>query len=153
MRYTSDAAMLAMQKEARKRVLDMESRNRKMAQSANVIRPIEVPRYEKQPPNEKIPPLPIQKADSDVDPNREKPRDVDIKGLFEGLFSQEGRGSFSSIGDSLQKAIGSASSPALKLLDSFGIGGEELLILMIMYMVFKERGDTSLLLALGYLLI
>lgn len=152
MRYTSDAVALAMQNEAKKRVLDMENRSRQMAQRANVLRPIEVPKYEKQLPKEESPPPPPKREPSPHS-RQEKPRGSDIKGIFEGLFSQEGQGSFSSIGDSLQKAIGSASSPALKLLDSFGIGGEELLILMVMYMVFKERGDTSMLLALGYLLI
>jgi len=154
MRYASDAVLFSMQKEAKKRVLDMESRSRQMAQNANIFRPIEVPHYEKAPPPlGEEPPSPPKSEPEHPHLNREKPKSGDIRQVFESLFSQEGQGTFSGIGDSLQKVIGSASSPALKLLDSFGIGGEELLILMIMYMVFKEHGDTSLLLALGYLLL
>ena len=125
MRSSSDAIALSMQREAVKRVRNMENRSKNIIKAANV------------PPKS----------------SEESAKSSDVKGLFESLMEKDGQKSFLSLSDGLQKAIGSAASPAKRLLDAFNIGGEELLILMIMYTVFKERGDASLLLALGYLLI
>jgi hypothetical protein len=49
-------------------------------------------------------------------------------------------------------AISSVSSPLNKLLETLGLDGERLIILMLMLVIFNERGDKTLLLALAYLL-
>ena len=70
-----------------------------------------------------------------------------IRGGFEG-------GETGELGDRLRNAVSSASKPLSDLLDSLSIDGETLLILRVMWVIFRERSDNKmLLLALGYLLL
>lgn len=74
-------------------------------------------------------------------------------GLFD-LLKGKGLGdSVSGLGDTLHSTIASVSEPVAKLLDAFDIDGEKLIILLVMWIIFNERGDKTLLLALGYLLL
>ena len=58
------------------------------------------------------------------------------------------------ISESVQRTISSVSQPVADLLESFGIDGEKLIILLIMWAIFNEHQDNKLLLmALGYLLL
>lgn len=75
-----------------------------------------------------------------------------ISSILKGLGGKEGGGSLGSLGDSLTSTLSSVAEPVSKLLDAFDIDGEKLIILMIMFIIFNERGDKTLLLALGYLL-
>ena len=83
------------------------------------------------------------------------PKEGPLQALFSSLLKKESASgeSLSHLGQGLRDAIASASEPAARLLDTFGIGGEELIILLVMALVFREKGETSLLLALGYLLL
>ncbi|MEG1774061.1 MAG: hypothetical protein RR320_04330 [Oscillospiraceae bacterium] len=74
-------------------------------------------------------------------------------GLLELLRAKGMTDSFGSLGDTLQSTVSSVSEPLSKLLDAFDIDGEKLIILIVMWIVFNERGDKTLLLALGYLLL
>ena len=76
------------------------------------------------------------------------------KGIAD-LLKRQGMGeSLGSMGQSLQSTVSSVSQPIADILDSFGIDGEKLIILMVMWAVFNEQKDNkTLLLALGYLLI
>lgn len=140
--YAADAGMLAMQREARERVRAMQERGRLMAEGTSAAE-------SKDSADEASK---EQSTAAAGDSGTEKNAPVrDLTSVFDSLLG--GNGAFSSLGESLQRAVGSASAPAAKLLDTFGLGGEELLILMVMYAVFKEHGDTPLLLALGYLLL
>ncbi|HIT18652.1 MAG TPA: hypothetical protein IAB57_03455 [Candidatus Fimivivens faecavium] len=84
-----------------------------------------------------------------------KPGDAmkSISTIIKGLGDKGLGSTASSLGDSLTEAISSVSEPVAKLLDAFDIDGEKLIILMIMFIIFNERGDKTLLLALGYLLL
>lgn len=84
-----------------------------------------------------------------------KPGDAmnSISSIIKGLGDKGFGSTASSLGDSLTEAISSVSEPVAKLLDAFDIDGEKLIILMIMFIIFNERGDKTLLLALGYLLL
>lgn len=132
--YAADAGMLAMQREARERVRAMQERGRLMAEGTSAAESKDRAGEASQ-----------EQSNTKNAPSR------DLTSVFDSFLG--GNGAFSSLGESLQRAVGSASAPAAKLLDTFGLGGEELLILMVMYAVFKEHGDTPLLLALGYLLL
>lgn len=59
----------------------------------------------------------------------------------------------SQLGELLKTTITSISAPAGKLLDDFNIDGEKLVIMIVMWVIFSEKGDNTLLLALGYLLL
>ena len=76
------------------------------------------------------------------------------KGITE-LLNRQGMGeSIGGMGKSLQDSVASVSQPIADILDSFGIDGEKLIILMVMWAVFNEHPeDKTLLLALGYLLL
>lgn len=76
------------------------------------------------------------------------------KGIAE-LLKRQGLGeSLGGMGQSLHNTVSSVSQPIADILDSFGIDGEKLIILMVMWAVFNEsKENKTLLLALGYLLI
>lgn len=71
------------------------------------------------------------------------------------LLRRQGLGdSVSGLGDTLQNTISSVSEPLSNLMDSFGIDGEKLVILLVMWAIFNEHKDNKMLLmALGYLLL
>lgn len=71
------------------------------------------------------------------------------------LLRRQGLGdSFGGLGETLQSTISSVSEPLSGLLDSFGIDGEKLVILLVMWAIFNEHKDNKMLLmALGYLLL
>lgn len=75
-------------------------------------------------------------------------------GLME-LLKRHGLGdSAKGIGDSVMDTISSVSQPIGDLLESFGIDGEKLVILLVMWAIFSEHEDNyALLLALGYILL
>lgn len=75
-------------------------------------------------------------------------------GLLDMLRKQGLGDSVSGLGDTLQSTISSVSEPISGLLDSFGIDGEKLVILLVMWAIFNEHKDNKMLLmALGYLLL
>ena len=142
--YTADAATLSLQRAARERVRAMQRRG----QTAVAI-PVPTPG----PPAETEPAPPPAAERSQPAP---QPRRAGgLSSLLSPLLGQRQAGGepLSSLGETLRSAVGAASQPLGQLLDSFGLDGEELMILLVMYAVFSERGDTSLLLALGYLLL
>ncbi|WMJ82570.1 hypothetical protein ACS3UN_03040 [Oscillospiraceae bacterium LTW-04] len=71
------------------------------------------------------------------------------------LLRRQGLGdSFSGLGETLQSTISSVSEPLSGLLEGFGIDGEKLVILLVMWAIFNEHKDNKMLLmALGYLLL
>lgn len=71
------------------------------------------------------------------------------------LLRRQGLGdSVSGLGNTIQSTISSVSEPISNILDSFGIDGEKLVILLVMWVVFNEHKDNkTLLMALGYLLL
>ena len=85
-------------------------------------------------------------------PNRQEP--PGLAGLLERIRSPGGfADEAANLGEGLNSALRSASEPLAQLLDAFDLDGEKLLILMVMWLIFREKGDKSLLLALGYLLL
>lgn len=75
-------------------------------------------------------------------------------GLLDMLRKQGLGDSVSGLGETLQSTISSVSEPISGLLDSFGIDGEKLVILLVMWAIFNEHKDNKMLLmALGYLLL
>lgn len=76
------------------------------------------------------------------------------RGIMDLLSRQGLGGSLGGISESVQSTISSVSQPVADLLESFGIDGEKLIILLIMWAIFNEHQDNKLLLmALGYLLL
>lgn len=71
------------------------------------------------------------------------------------LLRRQGLGdSVSGLGETLQNTISSVSEPLSNLMESFGIDGEKLIILLVMWAIFNEHKDNKMLLmALGYLLL
>lgn len=71
------------------------------------------------------------------------------------LLRRQGLGdSVSGLGETLQNTISSVSEPISGLLEGFGIDGEKLVILLVMWAIFNEHKDNKMLLmALGYLLL
>lgn len=71
------------------------------------------------------------------------------------LLRRQGLGdSVSGLGETLQSTISSVSEPLSNLMESFGIDGEKLVILLVMWAIFNEHKDNKMLLmALGYLLL
>ena len=71
------------------------------------------------------------------------------------LLKRQGLGdSIGSLGDTVQNTVSSVSQPLAELLESFGIDGEKLIIMMVMWSVFNNSKDNkTLLMALGYLLL
>ncbi len=59
----------------------------------------------------------------------------------------------SGLGETLKTTIANISEPVSKILDALNIDGERLIILIVMLIILNERGDKTLLLALGYLLL
>lgn len=75
-------------------------------------------------------------------------------GLLDMLRKQGLGDSVSGLGETLQNTISSVSEPISGILDSFGIDGEKLVILLVMWAIFNEHKDNKMLLmALGYLLL
>ncbi|MFV0497036.1 MAG: hypothetical protein ACK5L0_02540 [Candidatus Fimivivens sp.] len=75
-------------------------------------------------------------------------------GLLDLLRKQGLGDSFSGLGETLQSTISSVSEPLSGLLEGFGIDGEKLVILLVMWAIFNEHKDNKMLLmALGYLLL
>lgn len=75
-------------------------------------------------------------------------------GLLDLLRKQGLGDSVSGLGETLQNTISSVSEPISGLLESFGIDGEKLVILLVMWAIFNEHKDNKMLLmALGYLLL
>ena len=87
-------------------------------------------------------------------PNVGQPRAQGGSGLLD-LLRRQGLGdSVSGLGETLQSTISSVSEPISNLLGSFGIDGEKLIILLVMWAIFNEHKENkTLLLALGYLLL
>ncbi len=75
-------------------------------------------------------------------------------GLLDLLRKQGLGDSVSGLGETLQSTISSVSEPIAGILDGFGIDGEKLIILLVMWAIFNEHKDNKMLLmALGYLLL
>lgn len=75
-------------------------------------------------------------------------------GLLDMLRKQGIGDSLGGLGETLQSTISSVSEPLSGLLDTFGIDGEKLVILLVMWVIFSEHKDNkTLLMALGYLLL
>ncbi|MEA5137155.1 MAG: hypothetical protein VB035_13560 [Candidatus Fimivivens sp.] len=75
-------------------------------------------------------------------------------GLLDLLRKQGLGDSVSGLGETLQNTISSVSEPLSNLMESFGIDGEKLIILLVMWAIFNEHKDNKMLLmALGYLLL
>ena len=66
--------------------------------------------------------------------------------LFGNLFKGGGF-------DNIKEQINSISGPVKDIMDRLGLDSEKLIIIMIMWMLFNEKEDKTLLLALGYLLL
>lgn len=158
----ADAATMAMQKEALRRVKEMQRQARQslersdenseqvppafqpdMRQSAPSTGQLQFQQgYQNQRQQQYNPP-PFQQRQNAYSPQ-------DILSRFLGGKA----GGLGSLGETLQSTITSASQPAAEILNSFGIDGEKLIILMIMWVIFNEHKDNKLLLmALGYLLL
>ena len=71
------------------------------------------------------------------------------------LLKRQGLGErIGGLGETVQSTVSSVSQPLTDLLESFGIDGEKLIILMVMWSVFNNSKDNkTLLMALGYLLL
>jgi hypothetical protein len=139
-----------MQQEALRRVREQQRRVRRALDAGTIPEPF--PPAES-PPQEPAPPAPPPPQQSAGYSSPQPPR-RDLHTAIDSLLRREGGGeSLSSLGRGLQDTIGQAARPVQELLDSLGIGGEELIILMVMYVIFREHGDKTLLLALGYLLL
>ncbi len=71
------------------------------------------------------------------------------------LLKRQGMGErISGLGETVQNTVSSVSRPLAELLESFGIDGEKLIILMVMWAVFNQNKDNkALLMALGYILL
>lgn len=133
----SDAATMSMQKEALRRVKEMQ---RQARQNIEFSEP--APEPPKNQPNRE------QRQNEPPFQGSNSPQDI-LSQILGGKT-----GGFGPLGDTLQSTIASASQPAAELLKSFGIDGEKLIIMMIMWAVFNEHKDNKLLLmALGYLLL
>ena len=78
-----------------------------------------------------------------------------VPGGIADLLKRQGlSGGIGSLGDTVQSTVSSVSQPLAELLDSFGIDGEKLIILMVMWAVFNNNKENkTLLMALGYLLL
>ena len=55
--------------------------------------------------------------------------------------------------DNIKEQINNASGPLKDIMERLGLDSEKLIIIMIMWMLFNEKEDKTLLLALGYLLL
>ena len=55
--------------------------------------------------------------------------------------------------ESIKAQVNEAASPFKNLMEKMGLDSEKLIIIMIMWMLFNEKEDKTLLLALGYLLL
>ncbi|MEG2174417.1 MAG: hypothetical protein RR135_02895 [Oscillospiraceae bacterium] len=75
------------------------------------------------------------------------------RGLLDLLHGKGLTDSLGGLGETLHTTLSSVSEPLSKLMDTFDIDGEKLIILMVMWIVFNEKGDKTLLMALGYLLL
>lgn len=129
-----DAVTMSMQKEALRRVREMQRQAQQNIEYSEPA-PQNQPSMEQ---NRNEPPF--QSGNS--------PQDI-LSHILGGKT-----GGFGQLGDTLQSTIASASQPAAELLKNFGIDGEKLIIMMIMWAVFNEHKDNKLLLmALGYLLL
>jgi len=71
------------------------------------------------------------------------------------LLKRQGLGDrIGGLGETVQNTVSSVSQPLAELLESFGIDGEKLIVLMVMWAVFnQEKENKTLLMALGYLLL
>lgn len=71
------------------------------------------------------------------------------------LIRRRGLGdSIENLGETVQSTVASVSRPLADLMESFGIDGEKLVILLVMWAVFNEHKENkTLLMALGYLLL
>lgn len=152
----TDAATMSMQKEALRRVREMQRQAQMSLERSEGFSPPPEnnnesgtfqqqsrPEQNRIPNRQNMPPYhPPQNQNSG------SPQDI-FSRLFGGKSADLG-----SLGEMVQNAVSSASKPASELLDSFGIDGEKLIILMVMWAVFNEHKDNKLLLmALGYLLL
>jgi len=168
--YFQDPATLTLRREAIKRVKEMQQRaqNSIEQQNQNPNPPIQPPpesRHQNPPQNNvhrgnaanPMPPsnLISQLLGGTASPNRQNRRPQPPPKGIADLLKRQGMGeSLGSMGQSLQSTVSSVSQPIADILDSFGIDGEKLIILMVMWAVFNEQKDNkTLLLALGYLLI
>ena len=132
-----DAVTMSMQKEALRRVREMQ---RQAQQNIEYSEP--APRPPQNQPNNQ------QHQNEPPFQSGNSPQDI-LSQILGGKT-----GGFGQLGDTLQSTIASASQPAAELLKNFGIDGEKLIIMMIMWAVFNEHKDNKLLLmALGYLLL
>lgn len=148
----ADAATMSMQKEALRRVREMQRQAQASLEgkdnSFHEPKAAAIPAMDNFSPDESrgrqniLPPI------SPKNQKNASPQDI-----FSRLFGKKAA-DLGPLGETVQNAISSASQPAAELLESFGIDGEKLIIMMIMWAVFNEHKDNRLLLmALGYLLL
>ena len=170
--YFQDPATLTLRREAVKRVKEMQQRAQSSIEQQNQnpnpnppIQPSPESRQQNPPQNaahrgnaaNPMPPnnLISQLLGGAAAPNRANRRPQPPPKGIADLLKRQGMGdSLGNMGQSLQSTVSSVSQPIADILDSFGIDGEKLIILMVMWAVFNEQKDNkTLLLALGYLLI
>lgn len=163
----TDAATMSMQKEALRRVREMQrqaqaSLERSEAAPTPPQTTHESAFFQRQNRPEQRPSAPDIRLEQNSIPTKSdmppyQPPQNQKSGSPQDIFSRLFGGKtadLGSLGEMVQNAVSSASQPAAQLLDSFGIDGEKLIILMIMWAVFNEHKDNKLLLmALGYLLL
>lgn len=159
----NDGSALTMQQQALKRVREMQQRAQLINDSGGDFSQPERDAPPNLPPNI---PNPQTNRQSRQNNNRSQTSD-----MFSRLFSSPKKGGASfgitellknrgiggdigAVGETVQKTIASVSSPIADLLDDFGIDGEKLIILLVMWAVFNDKKDNkTLLMALGYLLL
>ncbi|MEG2143873.1 MAG: hypothetical protein RRY40_00950 [Oscillospiraceae bacterium] len=78
-----------------------------------------------------------------------------ISGILNSILpNRSGRGeSKGEAQGSLKERLGKISQPLASLMEAYDIDSEKLIILMVMWVLFNEKADKTLLLALGYLLL
>ena len=156
--YRKDSAM-TLRQEALARVREMQRRAQLTAepQSPEQHRPVQ-----KEESFENEPQRQVQNAQQpDIfgklfgqRPNNGRQWTAAPSGIAD-LLKRQGLGdSIGGLGDALQNTVSSVSQPLSQLLESFGIDGEKLIILLVMWTVFnQEKENKTLLMALGYLLL
>lgn len=174
-----DSQTLGLQREALRRVREMQQRAQQSveqsnSQSADAQSSFSANAFTS-PQNQFNPsPPPPRQSTGTAQHNTQRPNNI-LTQLFGGMnrqggargksppqrggimdiLSRQGLGdSIGGLGETIQSTISSVSQPVADLLDGFGIDGEKLVIMLIMWAVFNEHQDNkTLLLALGYLLL
>jgi len=151
-----DGQTMSLREEALRRVREMQRLAQRSIDETNNIESQgkDEPHYsesgDRTPPQHSRP----EYARQNKRPNAVNPKGFPPRGIADLLERQGFAAKMDGIGESVQNTVSSVSQPIADLLDSFGIDGEKLVILMVMWAVFNEHKENkTLLLALGYLLL